>query len=94
MLRTLAGCKLDDCIFLSRKKEKSTQAFASLCAFRKFLREISQNCIFFNENVCLRITPPPGAGLLAVGVAWLLRSQRDKHSGDSLFVHLKYLVDA
>ena len=77
MLRTLAGCKFDDCIFLSRKKRKAHKL-----------------CIFFNENVCLRITPPPGADLLAIGVAWLLRSQRDKHSGDSLFVHLKYLVDA
>lgn len=94
MLRTLAGCKLDDCIFLSRKKRKAHKLSQACVLFVNSFEKYHKIVSFFNENVCLRITPPPGADLLTIGVAWLLRSQRDKHSGDSLFVHLKYLVDA
>lgn len=93
MLRTLAGCKFDDCIFLSRKKRKAHKLLQACVLFVNSFEKYHKIVSFSTKMSVLRITPPPGAGLLAVGVAWLLRSQRDKHSGDSLFVHLKYLVD-
>lgn len=56
MLRMLAGCKLDDCIFLSRKKRKAHKLLQACVLFVNSFEKDHKIVSFSAKMPVLRIT--------------------------------------